>query len=128
MSADTYGHGIDEVIEKHCGSYDSADYVRLAMATATDLWLTEQLTDEQLTGLEAWLMAPVSHTAILSADAAALVLQQHDYSGIHSRDIESALSAVARANLRCLCLAALDQAGMSVRGQEHVRALLRGAA
>lgn len=130
---DSYGYGIeniDELLEQFCGSYDSADFVRLAMAAATEA----ALEPEQLTRLRAWLEAPVSHTAILQPEAVRLGLGAHDAWvgdpswGSPGSSIEHALVAVPPgAGLIRFCLAALDQAGMSARGQEHVRALLRGA-
>lgn len=118
MDRDGYGHGIDEVIESCCGGYDSADYVRLAMAAAAEAGLET----DKLAELRSWLEAPVSHTGILSAEMVNEALA-HPCSRYQCLD---ALTAAPGAGLLRLCLAALDQAGVSQRAQGYVQELLWG--
>ncbi len=137
MSANTYGYGygygLDELLEQHCTTYDSADYVRLAMAAATEAGASP----EQLAGLRDCLEHRVSHTVILQPDAVTVELWEHDHyagdphtgadagtCGFFGDDIERALRQCADDDLLHLAMAALDQAGMSRAGQGHVRAIL----
>lgn len=135
-----YGHGIDEIIEGHCGQYEAEDYVRLAMAAATEAGLS----DAALSAIRTWLEAPAGRSAILSREAVALGLKRHDRDreeieqrgcsglmhGAYGSDVHPVLlAAVAtpQKRLPLLALAALDQAGLAVQGQDLIRSLLQRA-
>jgi hypothetical protein len=131
-----YGHGIDEIIEGHCGGYEAEDYVRLAMAAATEAGLGQEALD----GIRLWLTTDPG----ASAEAVRAGLEAHDSAredivrrgcsgllhGAYGSDVHPVLMAAVatpQKRLPALALAALDQADVSLAHQLSIRSLLRGA-
>jgi hypothetical protein len=123
-----YGEPIDGALEDWCRVYEQADFVRLAMAVAVDVGLPEQT----LQSIRDELLRPSSHTGILSGTVVEIALEEHDgyvsgdvCDGTWGELVDDVLAQVSGpVDLLRLCLAALDQAGMSRRGQERVQDLL----
>jgi hypothetical protein len=100
-SSGTYGAPVDHAIDELCKEFERGDYVRMALLCAVDLGLDWQAIRKTLTEHGLWRAMTCSTTAAIN---------------------HAAVSGPV-AQLR-LMLAALDQAGLSVAGQEAVRALL----
>lgn len=118
MSAnDGYGAEIDEIIDEHCGDYETADFVRLGLGAAAAFGLYTR--DLNMSELYRLLTLPTSCTGILHPWDVEDGIRAHK-----TRPVPAFVATVGADLLGELCLAALDQAGLSRSGQTAVRALL----